>query len=69
MTSRTPTISWHRVQDNGDTFSEKANSQEYHQLLLNHSVTGIVEIIVNFSSSACEKSSSVEYTGKSFHTV
>ena len=69
MTSQTPTISWHRVQDSKDNDYEKADSKEYHQLYLNYSVTGMLEIIVQYSNSACEKLSSVVYTGEPSFTV
>ena len=64
MTSQTPTVSWHRVQDSEDMYSEKADSNEYHQLHLNHAITGMLEIIVHYSSCVCEELSSVVYTGE-----
>ena len=63
MTSQTPTISWRRVQNK---HYEKASSKDYHQLQLNHSVTGLLEINVTFSNSACEKSNTVQYTGEPY---
>ena len=69
MTLPMATISWRRVHDSGDEYYENVGSKEYHQLLVNHSMTGLLEITVTFSSSVCEKSSSVEYTGESFYKV
>ena len=63
------TVSWHRAQDSGETFQEKASSKEYHQLLLNHSVTGLLEITVEYLSSDCEKASSIEHTSEAFCKV
>ena len=64
MTSQTPTVSWHRVQDSEDKHYEKADSKEHHQLHLNHSITGMLEIDITFSNSACEKSNAVKYNSE-----
>ena len=59
------TVSWHRVQSNEDIYYESANTGDYFLLNLNHSMTGLLEITVTFSSSDCEKSSiTTEYFGK-----
>ena len=57
------TISWHRVQSSEDIHYENASTEEFHQLNLNYSVSGQLEIAVTFSG-ACEKTSAIEYTGE-----
>ena len=57
------TISWHRVQSSEDIHYESVSTEEFHQLNLNYSVTGPLEIAVTFSG-AREKTSTIEYTGE-----
>ena len=64
MTSQTPTVSWQRVQNSEDTNTEMAGSLHHHLLQVNHPVTGMLEISVQYSSSVCEELSSVLYTGE-----
>jgi hypothetical protein len=61
MTSQTPTVTWHRVQDSEDKYSEKAGSKNYHQLYINHSVTGMLDIDITYSNGVCEKSNATKY--------
>ena len=55
------TISWRSGED---THYENAGSEESHQLKLNYSVTGPLEIGVHFLGSTCTKSSAISYNGK-----
>ena len=57
------TVSWHRVQSSEDIYYESASTGDYLLLNLNHSMTGLLEITVTFSSGDFEKSSAVEYFG------
>ena len=66
MTSQTPTVSWCRVQESEDKYSEKASSKEYHQLHINHSVTGMLDIDITYSNGVCEKSNATKYNGELF---
>ena len=61
-------VSWHRVQSSEDIHYESVSTDEFHQLNLNYSVTGPLEIAVTFSG-ACEKTSAIEYTGACFYVV
>ena len=59
------TVSWHKVQSSEDIYYESASTGEYLLLHLNHSMTGLLEITLTFSSGDCEKSSiNTEYFGK-----
>ena len=62
-------VSWHRVQSSEDIYYENANTGDYLLLNLNHSMTGLLEITVTFSSSDCEKSSAVEYFGNKLQYI
>ena len=57
------TISWHRVQSSEDIHYESVSTEEFHQLNLNYSATGTLEVAVTFSG-ACEKTSAIEYNGE-----
>ena len=63
MSIEETTISWHRVQSSEDIHYESVSTEEFHQLNLNYSVTGPLEIAVTFSG-AREKTSTIEYTGE-----
>ena len=60
------TVSWHRVQSSEDIYYESANTGDYFLLNLNHSMTGLLEITVTFSSGDSEKSSVVVYFGNNY---
>ena len=49
---------------NKDVFYESAFSERLHTLILNYSVTGLLEIAVTFSSDVCNKTSVTQYHGK-----
>ena len=63
------TVSWHRVQSSEDIYYESANTGDYLLLNLNHSMTGLLEITVTFSSGDCEKPSAVEYFGNNYMCI
>ena len=49
---------------NKDVFYESAFSEQLHTLILNYSLTGLLEIAVTFSSGVCNKTSVTQYHGK-----
>ena len=59
------TASWHRIQSSEDIYYGSDSNRDYLLLNLNHSMAGLFEITVTFSSGDCEKSSiTTEYFGK-----
>ena len=58
------TISWHSGED---IHYENATSEESHQLKLKYSLTGLLEIGVNFFGSTIMKASVISYTGKNMN--
>ena len=64
MTSHDTVISWHEVLSSESVHYENASSEDFHQLKLDYSVTGLLEIGVIFMSDSCTKSSLTQYTGK-----
>ena len=59
------TVSWDRVQGSEDIYYDSASTGDYFLLNLNHSMTGLLEITITFSSGDCEKSSiNTEYFGR-----
>ena len=59
LTSVTPNIIVHS--NGGLRYDESASSEESHQLTLNYSVTGLLEISVTFSSHVCSKTTVTQY--------
>ena len=57
--SRTPTISWYRVNSTDDVHYENASSEESHLLMIDYLETGPLKIAVTYSSPACNKTGDV----------
>ena len=64
MTSHDTAISWRGLLSGEDIHFENASSDDIHQLKLDYSVTGPLEVGVMFISDSCTKSSLTQYIGR-----
>ena len=61
-------MSWIQLKS-GNTTIEEVFTKEYHLLKLDHGVTGLVELTVEFLSDNCVKQSSVQFEGNQYFDI